>query len=98
MRNGGRAAAGPGRAEDTSQLQALHELVLCGDPLAADRLGAILIRRVKSIVCACRPKCDVAAAEQATLDAIVDYLFRPARFDSKRSSLLTWVSLGAIRN
>jgi DNA-directed RNA polymerase specialized sigma24 family protein len=84
--------------EDVGQLHELHELVLRGDPSAADRVGTILIRRVKPIVCARRRGGDAATAEQATLDAVLDYLFRPTRFDSKRSSLLTWIAFAAIRN
>jgi DNA-directed RNA polymerase specialized sigma24 family protein len=84
--------------EEVSHLHALHERVLGGDPLAVDRLGTILVRRVRPIVCSRRHKIDVATAEQATLDAVSDYLFQPARFDARRSSLLTWIAFAAIRN
>jgi hypothetical protein len=84
--------------EEVSQLHALHERVLGGDPQAVERVGTILLRRVRPIVCARRQSTDVAIAEQATQDAVIDYLFQPARFDAKRSSLLTWVAFAAIRN
>jgi hypothetical protein len=76
----------------------LHDLVLRGDAWAADRVGAILISQVKPIVCARRRGADAAISEQATLHAVVDYLFRPGRFDCRRSTLLTWIAFAAIRN
>jgi len=75
-----------------------HQRLLAGEPDACERLAAALLREVTPVVHRIVRCPDRGGVEEAVDDAILDYVWRPGRFDPSRGTLINFIITAAVRN
>jgi len=84
---------GARQAPDQTAWLALHERVLVGDPEAAESLTTLALHGVETNLARMFPKVDTAIRHDAAVHAVLIYLRNPARYDSARASLVTFLTV-----
>jgi hypothetical protein len=82
-----------------ASIDELHRRVLAGDSAACNETASQLLTSVRRHLHARFPRYSSDWLDEATDDAILDYLRNPQRFDSQRGiSLHAYVGVAAVRN
>ena len=82
-------------APSRHQQDELHSAVLAGDPTAPPRVFELLLDPLIARLGFKWPRRPRRDLEEQAIDSILSYLERPGRYDSERSSLLTYLTMDA---
>lgn len=78
---------------DHQALEAAHEQLLAGDPVAPSRVVRLLLPALCAFVASAVPAIiDHQDIEEACLDVLLSYLANPGAFDSSKAQLFTWLA------
>jgi len=86
---------------DAQSEKAIHERLLAGDPTASEELARKYMPLIQRHVAACAHKHgihDDDLINDATVDAVFDYILHPEKFDSDKSGLLGYLKRASERD